>query len=172
MSLSAQDELLETWTPLVIKLAARYTKIRPVIDTEEYADGLVGLWRAIQRYDSDRGTTFITFAFTSIKWEIIEGFRKRKSQYPSAESGVKLTKLMKYTDPPAYSQSFQFEVQDELQYFMHLIPTQNMQVLKYSLNGLNSTQIALKLNLSEPRICQLKAQGLRQLQSIYRKSIE
>lgn len=172
MSLSTQDELIEKWTPLVIRIAVHYTTQRPVKDTEEYADGLIGLWRAIQRFDSAQGVTFIIYAFSSIKWEIIEGYRRRKSQYPSATSGVKLTKLPEYTDPPTYSQSFQFEVQDELRHFMSLIPPQTMTVLKYSLGGLNSSQIASELNLSEPRICQLRAQGLRQLQSIYKKCIE
>lgn len=46
-------------------------------DTEEYSDGLIGLFNAIKKFDPERHK-FSTFAFQCIKNSVIQGIRARK----------------------------------------------------------------------------------------------
>lgn len=47
-------------------------------DTEEFGDGLVGLQRALLKFNPDLGWKFSTLAGTCIRNEIIQGFKRRK----------------------------------------------------------------------------------------------
>jgi RNA polymerase sporulation-specific sigma factor len=66
---------------LVRKVALQY--ISPgskVDDTEEYSDGLMGLFKAINSFDSTKHNQFSTFAFQCIKNTIVQGIRGRQTK--------------------------------------------------------------------------------------------
>lgn len=47
-------------------------------DTEEYSDGLIGLFNAIKKFDPTKNIKFSTLAYKCIKNSIIQGIRNRK----------------------------------------------------------------------------------------------
>ena len=69
----ARQELIERFLPLTHKLARRYAGREPVDDLVQVAS--VGLLKAIDRFDPDRGTAFSSFAVPTILGEIKRYFR-------------------------------------------------------------------------------------------------
>jgi DNA-directed RNA polymerase sigma subunit (sigma70/sigma32) len=62
---------------LVRQIAAKYCpRGTPIEDTDEYADGILGLLRACEKYDPEQ-ELFSTFAWKSIQTAIIQGWRKK-----------------------------------------------------------------------------------------------
>lgn len=73
---SAKERLVERYLPLVRSLAARYSgRGEPVEDLIQV--GSIGLLLALQRFDSDRGVQFTTYAVPTIVGEIQRHFRDR-----------------------------------------------------------------------------------------------
>ena len=65
---------------LVVMLATKYRKHHkhlPIYDSEEYADGLLGLARAINGFKPDNGNSFGTYAWHCIRNSIIRGRKER-----------------------------------------------------------------------------------------------
>jgi RNA polymerase sigma-B factor len=71
---AARDELAQRCTPLVRSIARRYTGRGEPLDDLIQA-GLIGLVKAIDRYDLDAGHRFVSFAVPTITGEIRRHFR-------------------------------------------------------------------------------------------------
>jgi RNA polymerase sigma factor (sigma-70 family) len=70
---------LLAYEPLVMKLAIQYGADRGnVRDSEQYADGWIGLTKAAQRFDPAGEATFATYAFKFVRGRIINGLRARR----------------------------------------------------------------------------------------------
>jgi RNA polymerase sigma factor (sigma-70 family) len=60
----ARERLVQEFTPLIASVARRYRGTRAVGRVELLQEGVVGLLRALERYDPDQGTPFWAYA----KW--------------------------------------------------------------------------------------------------------
>ena len=70
------DRVIEAWLPLARHLAARYNgRGEPADDLLQTA--VVGLIKAVDRYDADRGVEFTGFAIPTILGEVKRHFRDR-----------------------------------------------------------------------------------------------
>jgi RNA polymerase sigma-B factor len=71
-----RDRVIEAWLPLARHLAARYHgRGEPADDLLQTA--VVGLIKAVDRYDADRGVEFTGFAIPTILGEVKRHFRDR-----------------------------------------------------------------------------------------------
>jgi RNA polymerase sigma-B factor len=74
--LAARDELVERFLPLAARLAQRYHRgAEPLDDLVQVAS--VGLLKAIDRFDPERGTAFSSFAVPTIAGELKRHFRDK-----------------------------------------------------------------------------------------------
>jgi RNA polymerase sigma-B factor len=74
--LTARDELVEQFLPLATRLAQRYRRgAEPLEDLAQVAS--VGLLKAIDRFDPERGTAFSSFAVPTIAGELKRYFRDK-----------------------------------------------------------------------------------------------
>jgi RNA polymerase sigma-B factor len=74
--LAARDELVERFLPLAMRLAQRYHRgAEPLDDLVQVAS--VGLLKAIDRFDPERGTAFSSFAVPTIAGELKRHFRDK-----------------------------------------------------------------------------------------------
>lgn len=74
--LAARDELVERFLPLARRLAARYQRPgEPLDDLVQVAS--VGLVKAVEGFDPDRGTAFSSYAVPTILGELKRDFRDR-----------------------------------------------------------------------------------------------
>jgi RNA polymerase sigma-B factor len=73
--LAARDALVERFLPLATRLARRYHRgAEPLDDLLQVAS--VGLLKAVDRFDPDRGTAFSSFAVPTIAGELKRHFRE------------------------------------------------------------------------------------------------
>jgi RNA polymerase sigma-B factor len=70
----AREELIVQWSPLVRSLARRYAGRREPFD-DLYQVGMIGLIKAVDRFDPDRGFEFSTYATPTVLGEIKRHFR-------------------------------------------------------------------------------------------------
>jgi RNA polymerase sigma factor (sigma-70 family) len=59
---SEREELIENFAPLIASVARTYQGVRGIERRELMQEGVVGLLRALDRFDSDRGTPFWPYA--------------------------------------------------------------------------------------------------------------
>lgn len=74
--LRAREQLIERYMPLVHSVARHYLTRGELLD-DLVQIGAVGLIKAIDRFDSSRGTMLSTYAVPNIKGEILRHFRDR-----------------------------------------------------------------------------------------------
>jgi RNA polymerase sigma-B factor len=71
-----RDKAIEAWMPLAHRLANRYAgRGEPTDDLQQVA--LLGLIKAVDRFDDDRGVDFVGFAIPTIVGELKRHFRDR-----------------------------------------------------------------------------------------------
>lgn len=68
------EELAEQYTPLIYQVIKR---LQLYGDRETfYQIGLIGLWEASTRFDSEKGVEFSTFAFSTIRGKLLDYLKK------------------------------------------------------------------------------------------------
>ncbi|MDF2631199.1 MAG: polymerase sigma factor [Symbiobacteriaceae bacterium] len=77
----ARDDLIRQYTPLVLRVGSQVSgRYLQVGRDEEVSIGMIALNEAIDRFDSDRGASFISFAEMVIKRRLIDYYRRQKSR--------------------------------------------------------------------------------------------
>ena len=72
------EDLIEENMGLVVSVVNSFNP-KDDHEREEYIQaGRIGLWKAIQKYDADRGCKFSPFARNPIRWEIIKVINNNK----------------------------------------------------------------------------------------------
>jgi RNA polymerase sigma-B factor len=71
-----REQVIEAWLPMAHRLARRYAQHRDMIDDLRQT-ATIGLIKAVDRFDADRGIEFAGFAVPTIAGEIKRYFRDR-----------------------------------------------------------------------------------------------
>ncbi|HYF78723.1 MAG TPA: sigma-70 family RNA polymerase sigma factor, partial [Symbiobacteriaceae bacterium] len=84
----ARNDLIRQYTPLVLRVGSQVSgRYLQVGRDEEVSIGMIALNEAIDRFDADRGASFISFAEMVIKRRLIDYYRRQKgrSEIPMSE---------------------------------------------------------------------------------------
>ncbi|WP_428940507.1 sigma-70 family RNA polymerase sigma factor [Fontivita pretiosa] len=131
-------------------------------------DGYVGLRSAMKRFDPSRGVPFEQFALRRIRGAMLDGLRQRDFPHRRSRRDDLPTPQFQPLDPDqlldrshALSRLVQrLWLQNQLQH----LPRRTRLVLQlYYLEAVPMAAIAVCLGISQPRVCQLHAAGLRKL---------
>lgn len=77
----AREDLLRQYTPLVLRVGSQISGRYLVVGRdEEVSVGLMALNEAIDRFDPNRGASFISFAELVIKRRLVDHYRRQKGQ--------------------------------------------------------------------------------------------
>lgn len=80
-SIEITNDFIKQWTPLVWRLAKQYRAIGDALrlDYEDLVQiGMVGLIEAAQTYDGRNGSTFLTYAFGSVRYAILNALNAER----------------------------------------------------------------------------------------------
>jgi RNA polymerase sigma-B factor len=73
---SLREQVIEAWLPMAYRLARRYARHGEIIEDLRQT-ATIGLIKAVDRFDADRGIEFVGFAIPTITGEIKRYFRDR-----------------------------------------------------------------------------------------------
>ncbi len=77
----AMDKILHLYTPFVKKIVRYYSIILTKEDREDlFIEGMMGLYRAVNNFNTDRKKRFEDFAYISVKNAVFDYLRKIKAQ--------------------------------------------------------------------------------------------
>jgi len=76
--LEVREKLILNSLPIVKRIAERLAlRLPPHLDTEDLINaGIIGLLNAIEKYDPDKGTSFLSYASIRVRGAILEELRK------------------------------------------------------------------------------------------------
>ena len=138
----------------------------PVEDSDAYADGLVGLVRACQKFQPELGYKFSTFAFHCIRNEMRGGHVQRYRQ-----NRAYLTDLPDF-DRMSAEPSRQHLTADHLQVLQQAVaalPDRTRQIVELRLRGVTFKGIGQQLGISKQRVQQIvEREALPQLRQLLR----
>ncbi|HEY0001563.1 MAG TPA: sigma-70 family RNA polymerase sigma factor, partial [Actinoplanes sp.] len=73
---SLREQVIEAWLPMAYRLARRYARQGDMVDDLRQT-ATIGLIKAVDRFDADRGIDFLGFAIPTIIGELKRYFRDR-----------------------------------------------------------------------------------------------
>ncbi|HYG60849.1 MAG TPA: RNA polymerase sigma factor SigI [Symbiobacteriaceae bacterium] len=77
----AREDLIRQFTPLALRVGSQVSgRYLQVGRDEEVSIGLLGLNEAIDRFDAERGASFVSFAEMVIKRRLIDFYRRQKGR--------------------------------------------------------------------------------------------
>ena len=143
---------------------------------ELIADGMLGLAKALVRYEDGHGAKFSTYASHRIQGEMRDGIRRRhgrgngetRKPRASAFTGENLDKL---PSPNASALDVLEQASDAhaLRAAVTRLPGRQRRVIElYFFGGLNLRAIGALLGFTEGFVCTLKNQGVILLRELYR----
>lgn len=138
-----------------------------VLDEDLFAIGIVGLCKAINGFDANRGVEFNTYAVRSIRNEILQSFRKKRvipafslDEPYIFDNGEEVS----YADMIAGSKNFEEDVIACMQFeeIINLLTDRERKIISLHMDGKAQNEIAKIFGISQ-------AQVSRIIKSIYRK---
>ena len=161
------DEIypLERHDALVRWWAARMApKLRiPIEDTEEYADGWLGLCNAARKFDPSRGWRFSTYASHAIRNRIIQS-REAANAVRRGGSGqhrnVELTYTIQLTGDHPVRYSCSVEVREEAERLLSKVAPHMAELIRRAVAGESFCDIAKSLRCDRSRVRRIVSIGI------------
>ena len=131
----------------------------PVLDSEFFADGCLGLCKASKKFDPSRGFTFLTYASDYVLGEISDGIRRRtKPGTAGAKSPRQVTghdAAMVSLQERGPSPELQAESLDEAEMIQEAVaglPEMHREVIRGRMAGEKMQAIADRIGVSKQRV--------------------
>jgi RNA polymerase sigma factor (sigma-70 family) len=100
--------IVEQYTPLVHKIVNKYAWMSPAHSREDLVqEGLMGVVRAIETFDLERGTRFMTWVYPQVRGAV-QGIARKDNRLPKYPLSLEQSDWAKNLEDPE-----QFEVKDE-----------------------------------------------------------
>lgn len=147
---------------LACMIAMKFTSHRPIEDSEQFGDAMIGLMRAVQTFDPDRGFQFSTYAYHVIKRQIWTSHRSRRKHATSIEKAF-LEDLPDLTDPNDDQRLI--DTADMISKMMDcvcILPAREQAVIRARLEGKKLWEVGKLLGVTKERVRQIeqRATGL------------
>jgi len=151
-----KEKIVVEYLPLVRSIAAKYNKYGvPQEDLEQ--EGMIGLLKAADKFEEEKGAKFSTYASYWIRKYIITALEKEtKTALHSGELNEEITQDKKAVETPKTTKI-------DLPTYM---PEEEKTVLTLLYeNELTLKEISCKMDISRERVRQLKEKGLRRIRA-------
>lgn len=156
-----EAELFENYIPLVKQIASNLTSERPIIDTEAYADGMIGLTIALKTYDPAKDANLRRYLYPKIYFYIIDQYRlnhksrsQRRNNFQTTNEYV-LEELVQ-TEVRSYQEEL-----EELKQLIQNLPETQRNIMTLTLQGFDHHTISKSLNLCYSTIPYHKGQAFK-----------
>lgn len=101
-------QLVQQYTPLVHKIVNKYAWMSPQHSREDLVqEGLLGIVRAIETFDLERGTRFMTWVYPQVRGAV-QGVARKDNRLPKYPLSLEQSDWAKNLEDPD-----QYEVRDE-----------------------------------------------------------
>ena len=164
---------LENHIGLVKSIVKKYIKNNIYMeDSEEYADGLIGLHKAIKNFKENQNTAFQTYAYHCIKNAILDGIKNRNDEKNTNFIDFDLSKVLEDFDFSQYTKLDMIKIIQSI-----IEPNQNdtedekinKEIIKlYYLDHKTWEQIGKIFNLTKMRVFQRGKEYIQQLKNKYK----
>ena len=149
------------WIPLVCKLSLRYTDQRPIQDSWEYSDGILGLLKAIEFHDPSKAS-FMTYAHHCIHNAIKSGHRVRKDKERMYDRETFSPDPMEILD-----ELFDWFTPDEFEAVTSKLTEREDFIVRETLAGKVLREMAFVLELTKERVRQIRVGAYVKLRRDY-----
>ena len=159
----ARQKLIESYQPLVFKVAMPYRDMQNIMDIIQ--EGTVGLIEAVESFDHSRGVAFSLYAVHRIRGRMIDFLRNEgKSDLPCIDTEV--NDVIDY-DSTVVEQVEIHEMIDRLRQAMQRLPSNERAVLEsIYLESEEAKTVAENLKLSVSHIYRLQKQGIKRIRGM------
>lgn len=101
-------KIVEQYTPLVHKIVNKYAWMSPQHSREDLVqEGLIGIVKAIETFNPDRGTRFMTWVYPQVRGAV-QGVARKDNRMPKYPLSLEQSDWSKNLEDPN-----QYELQDE-----------------------------------------------------------
>ena len=178
----AENELLERYKDTVMKISRGYFIIGGELE-DIVQEGMIGLYKAIKNFKTDKNATFKTFAITCIKHQIQTAIKKAntKKNLPLSNS-VSLQSFSENEEEEFLPVNLIFQVspdekiigrenyKDLIETIKQTLSKKEFEVLKYYLRGYSYKEIAEFLGLNQKSIDNSLSRIKNKLKNIHKEN--
>lgn len=178
----AENELLERYKDTVMKISRGYFIIGGELE-DIVQEGMIGLYKAIKNFKTDKNATFKTFAITCIKHQIQTAIKKAntKKNLPLSNS-VSLQSFSENEEEEFLPVNLIFQVspdekiigrenyKDLIETIKQTLSKKEFEVLKYYLHGYSYKEIAEFLGLNQKSIDNSLSRIKNKLKNIHKEN--
>jgi RNA polymerase sigma factor (sigma-70 family) len=167
---------IEEHIPWVLKVSSPYAKAArvPVRDSEVFADGCLGLAKAAEAFDPDRGVNFLTFASHYVRGEILDGIRRRRTVKKFSDGTIvrntqtgDMAGQEKDHGLPVLQSAVQLEEAERLRKAITRLPDEVREIITMRLDGASILVIGSHFGYSRQRADVVLKNAISQLRQEY-----
>lgn len=156
-------EVTEDHLRIVKNVVWKLTKVRPIQDSEEYADGLMGLVELTQQFDPTKGSIYGWLSY-KLRFYIIDRMRERNGR--GAKRRLELQPLPDFENFKGYFNSEELENVDFIRTAISQLPNPARKMYELRSQGLTKKMIGDMLGCSESYVSLTTTRHEAQLREI------